>query len=82
MNKFNLFITLTFHFFMDNDYMTLENNAKAGELVEADVLADKLNVSRNTILNWAKKGEIPAIKIGRIYRFSLIKIAQHLNHEI
>lgn len=62
--------------------MSNEHNGNQNELVEADVLAEKLKVSRNTVLNWARKGDIPAIKIGRIYRFSLSKIAEHLNHEI
>jgi excisionase family DNA binding protein len=48
------------------------------QLVGPDFLAKKLMVSRNTVLNWSREGKLPAIKIGRTYRFSIEKVAKFL----
>ena len=45
-------------------------------LVGPEVIAAHFNVSRNTVLNWARDGKIPAVIIGKIYRFSLKRITE------
>lgn len=40
-----------------------------GELLTTNELAEYLKLKRTTVLRKAKKGEIPAIKIGRQFRF-------------
>lgn len=51
-------------------------------LVGPEVIAELLSVSRNTILNWAKSGKIPAIIICKTYRFSLNKVSESIGHEL
>ena len=51
-------------------------------LVGPEVIADLLKVSRNTVLNWAKSGKIPAIRVGKTYRFSLKKVSESIKHEL
>ena len=48
------------------------------ELVGPETVARILKVSRNTVLNWAKQGKIPAIIIGKTYRFHLDSVASEL----
>ena len=48
-------------------------------LVSPEVIAAYFKVSRNTVLNWARDGKIPAVIIGRIYRFDPILLADTLN---
>ena len=50
--------------------------------VGPEVLAALLGVSRNTILNWARDGKIPCVRIEKTYRFSLEKIAEVVNHPL
>lgn len=40
-------------------------------LVKPEVVAELFCVHRNTILNWARNGLIPAVNVGKIYRFCL-----------
>jgi excisionase family DNA binding protein len=54
----------------------MKSNKFAQMLVGPDVIKDHLKVSRNTVLNWANSGAIPAIKIGRTYRFSLKEVSK------
>lgn len=53
-------------------------NKKQAGLVDPGVVAEWMNVSRNTVLNWAKKEEIPAIIIGKTYRFDPVAVAEAL----
>jgi len=39
------------------------------KIMKASEVARLLNVSPNTVLNWAKSGLIPCVKIGRTIRF-------------
>jgi len=61
--------------------MSSEHGGKS-DLVGPEVVAAALNVSRNTVLNWANKGAIPCVRIGKIFRFSLKKISEFVNHPI
>jgi len=45
-----------------------------GRLVGPEAVADYLNVSRNTVLNWARAGKIPCLRIEKIYRFNRAEI--------
>lgn len=51
-------------------------------LVGPEAIALALGVSRNTVLNWANKGLIPCIKVGKIFRFSLEKVSMAIGHQI
>lgn len=61
--------------------MTKKHGNKTS-LVGPEVVAKILGVSRNTVLNWGRKGEIPCIRIGKTYRFSLEKISEKINHSL
>lgn len=56
--------------------------AKNHPLVGPEEVSKALNVSRNTVLNWANRGEIPCIKIGKTFRFSLKKISEAIGHDL
>ena len=60
--------------------MNINSNKK--QLVGPEFIAKKLDVSRNTILNWARNGQIPAIRIGKIYRFSLNDVSKVINFDL
>ena len=49
---------------------------KKNEFVGPQVIADILDVSRNTVLNWANQGKIPCLKVGRTYRFVLAEVLE------
>lgn len=51
-------------------------------LVGPEVVAKILGVSRNTILNWARSGKIPCIKVEKTYRFSLKIISEALHYPL
>jgi len=44
------------------------------ELITPEQLAQRLNVSRRCLGNWARERIIPMVKIGRICRFDLRKV--------
>jgi excisionase family DNA binding protein len=52
------------------------------KLVGPEVIARLLGVSRNTVLNWSNKGDIPAIKIRGTYRFSLELVSKSIGYEL
>jgi excisionase family DNA binding protein len=56
--------------------------SKKLQLVRPEIIAEKLQVSRNTILNWARDGQIPAIRIGKIYRFSVSEVSKAINFDL
>lgn len=43
-------------------------------LLTVNELSEKLNISMSTILNWVRQGKIPAIKLGRQWRFNLMDV--------
>jgi excisionase family DNA binding protein len=51
--------------------------SKRPELVEADVLAEFLRVSPDTVLEWARSGRIPCRRFGpRTVRFDLDEVLE------
>jgi excisionase family DNA binding protein len=61
--------------------MTANKHANTS-LVDPQVLAELMGVSRNTILNWAKNGNIPCVKICKVYRFSIKMVEEKLGHPL
>lgn len=55
-----------------------KNESKTAGLIGPEKVAKKLNVHKNTILNWAKAGKIPAIIICKTYRFDPATLTQEL----
>lgn len=51
-------------------------------LVGPEVVAEHLSVSRNTILNWARDGKIPCVRVGKIYRFSMKLVSESINYPL
>jgi excisionase family DNA binding protein len=62
--------------------MKTQVHAATNQLVSPEVIATRLNVSRNTVLNWARDGKIPCIRIGKIYRFSMKKISEAVGYAL
>ena len=60
----------------------MKTNGNQKSLVGPEVVAEILGVSRNTVLNWARDGKIPSVKIERTYRFSLKIISEAINHSL
>lgn len=50
------------------------------ELITPEQLAQRLNVSRRCLANWARDKIIPMVKIGRVCRFDLKKVRAALAH--
>jgi PTS system nitrogen regulatory IIA component len=55
---------------MDDDILTIEEVAKY------------LRVSERTVYDWAQKGEIPAGKIGTVWRFKKSEIERWVNERL
>jgi excisionase family DNA binding protein len=58
--------------------MTSQKHAVKCQLVGPESVAARLNVSRNTVLNWARTGKIPCIRIGKTYRFDPATLTEEL----
>lgn len=52
------------------------------EYLTAKQVADYLQVKPLTIYQWAREGKIPAIKIGRIWRFKKEAIDNFLDEQL
>ncbi len=46
------------------------------EFLTIDEVAKRLKVAKSTIYRMAKEGKIPATKIGKVWRFSSIRISE------
>ena len=57
--------------------MKMKNGRKTG-LIGPGEVALILRISRNSVLNWAKNGKIPAIIIEKTYRFDLEVLVKEL----
>lgn len=51
------------------------------DVLKSDEVAELLDISPLTVRDWAKKGKIPARKIGREWRFSKAAILKWLEGE-
>jgi excisionase family DNA binding protein len=60
----------------------MKSHAAKDQLVGPEVVAARLNISRNTVLNWARDGKIPCFRVGKIYRFSLKKISTFVGYPL
>jgi len=49
------------------------------EFLTIDEVAKRLKVARSTVYRMAKEGKIPATKIGRVWRFSSLRISEMFN---
>ena len=61
------------------DLRLLENNKMADEILTIEEVAKYLRVSDRTVYDWAQKGEIPAGKIGTVWRFKKSEIENWVN---
>lgn len=48
------------------------------ELLTSSEVADRFRVSLTTVTRWARTGEVPAIRIGKVLRFRRSDIEQAL----
>ena len=64
-------ITLLFYTFQNRRENMSETNEKWSNLEET---AEYLGVTKDTIRNWIKKTDIPAHKIGRLWKFKFSEI--------
>jgi len=46
-------------------------SAEVDRLLTAEELADRWQIKASTIYEWTRRGEIPAVKIGRLYRYRI-----------
>ena len=70
------------HKILRNSAVMTKKHGNKTSLVGPGVVAQIMGVSRNTVLNWGRKGQIPSIRIGKIYRFSLEKISEMIDHPL
>ena len=57
---------------------SITNQGKESGLLTVNEVARYLQVEKTTIYNWAKAGNIPAFKIGRLWHFRQDEIAAWL----
>lgn len=50
-------------------------------LLTTDQLAQHLNIKESTIYNWTHIGYIPHIKLGRLVRFDMDRVAKWLRNK-
>ena len=48
------------------------------KFVKANVIAEMMDVKEKTVLEWGKKGMLPAVKIGGTTRFDLAGIIEQI----
>ena len=60
---------------MDNDQM---NSGNRPGLVAADAVARFLSISTATVYRLAQAGAIPCVRVGKLIRFDLPEVEQHL----
>lgn len=49
------------------------------EFLTIDEVAKRLKIARSTVYRMAQEGKIPAVKIGRSWRFSSLRISEMFN---
>ena len=54
---------------MDEPYVTIEE------------LAKHFSMSVHTLRKWLQKGELPALKLGRVYRFRISEVEAYLKNK-
>ena len=64
--RFDILIKLDIVYFFRGENMSEMNNDSWISLVEA---AEYLGVKKETVRNWIKKTDIPAHKIGKLWKF-------------
>ena len=42
--------------------------------VNLEAVAEHLSLSKDTVRNWIKEGKLPAVKVGKMYKFKLSEI--------
>ena len=60
---------------MQPDEVTLRHDP---EYLSAPELAEKLNVSLKSVINWTQARRLPCIKMGRINRYPRVEIEKRL----
>ena len=54
-------------------------NKEESEFLTIDEVAERMRVARSTVYRMAQKGELPATKFGRAWRFNRKKFDEHLD---
>ena len=57
--------------------MNMENQKE--EFLTVDEAAERLKVNKVTIYRMARKGQIPAVKFGKVWRISSVKLSELFN---
>ncbi len=52
------------------------------EFLTVDEAAQRLKVNKVTIYRMARKGQIPAIKFGKVWRISSVKLSELFNKSV
>lgn len=61
--------------------MTAEEFKALGALVRAEEVGDFLGISWRTVQRLATSGEIPAVKVGHVWRFPVSKVLEYAGLE-
>lgn len=52
------------------------------EFLTVDEAAERLKVNKVTIYRMARKGQIPAVKFGKVWRISSVKLSELFNKSV
>lgn len=50
-----------------------------GPLVDAATVAQDLGIDAETVRAQARRGDLPGVRVGRLWRFDLAEVRAHLN---
>lgn len=53
-------------------------NKEESEFLTLDEVAERMRVARSTVYRMAQKGQLPATKFGRAWRFNRVKFNEYL----
>lgn len=76
MTKFGKVCKILHSFQTDKNY---KRNTMADDILTIEEVAKYLRVSDRTVYDWAQKGEIPAGKIGTVWRFKKTEVENWVN---
>jgi excisionase family DNA binding protein len=52
-------------------------NGEAGQLLTAEQLADRWQIKSSTVYALTRKGSIPTVRLGRLYRYRLSAVEDY-----
>lgn len=59
----------------------MRKETQTKQLVGPDTIAAAMNVTRNTVLNWSNRQQIPCVRIGNVFRYDLEEVSKSVGYD-